>query len=160
MNFKSSAKEKMTAAPNKPNGFPPRAQTAKRRIVLLHNPQEFWRQTSFVPRTRSDASSALATMPTSVIVDATAALQPLQGCRPAPLPRLLPAHRSTNFEPSPNPAAKRGIVNLEAIDAFFPAPIPPKQSSNKENSSPPHTHPCCAQHRHQTRQRPPKQRWF
>ena len=69
-----------------------------------------------------------------VIIDATMALQPLQVVVP-PLAKIVACSLINKLQALPQSAAN-GIVNLKAINVFFPTPFPQNAILIKENSSP------------------------
>ena len=93
MNFESSVNVKMTTL-NEPNGVLLTANN-RQEIVLLHNPNNFG-GTLLCPTDKVGCLLGVGHNATPVIIDATAALQPLQVVVPH-------AHRLTNSKPSPSP---------------------------------------------------------
>ena len=132
MDFESSADEKMTAL-NEPNGFILVANH-KKEIVLLHNPNNFG-GTLLRPTHKIGCLLGVGHNATPVILDATVAIQPLQVVVPQ-LAEIVACSSIDDLRALPQPAAN-GVVNLEAINSFFPAPFLRNAILNEvENSSP------------------------
>jgi len=131
MDFESSADEKMTAL-NEPNGVLLTANN-RQEIVLLHNPKNFG-GTLLRPTDKIGCLLGVGHNATPVIIDATAALQPLQVVVP-PLAEIAACSSIDELRALAQPATN-GLANLEAINIFFPAPFLRNAILNEETSSP------------------------
>jgi hypothetical protein len=131
MNFESSADEKMTAL-NEPNGVLLTANN-RQEIVLLHNPKNFG-GTLLRPTDKIGCLLGVGHNAMPVIIDETAALQPLQVAVP-PLAEIAACSSIDDLRALATPAVN-GLVNLEAINIFFPAPFLRNAILNENISSP------------------------
>jgi hypothetical protein len=131
MNFESLVDKKMMAL-NEPNGFLFTANL-KKEIALLHSPKKS-SGTLLCPTNKIGCLLGIGHNAMPIIIDATAALQPLQVVILS-LAKIVACSLIDELRALPKPATN-GTVNLKAINVFFPAPLLRNTILNKENSSP------------------------